>query len=500
MSGVVAVSQVDGLAVLGADQPGDVALPDAVDADGLATPMPPGTDADGNPRCHTDTFAVDCVAWSATVPEADEIRFGQRLDDRHVLAYVAPAALALVDLSGPTVRWVHRQRTGQFGPVVLADETLIVQDGPTLIGLDLRSGSVRWERDDLAGGGDPGGGRAPELRLLAHRRPGTGVFATTREGSNERAVRLDAGDGTTRWAQPLAGSETLGLVGGTLLAVGSSVPSGAEEQSGPGEATSSRGVRALDPATGDTRWRADERRPVPGWAWGAPLAVPEETPPLLLAGDGTVQRVDPVSGQVRFEVAGTETAAGDGLLVVRIGFDRLMGYDLADGEQRWVADVAEATSDRGGGVRLQVLDGAVVLEQFGGHPEARLVRLDAETGEVQHIFGVRAESLWGWSHHEGAFAVAVERGDGRALWLIDDGQIGVTTIGDDSSQPLVTSDLVVLASEAGPILRHRDAIAEPWRLAVEHYSVVSRDPLIVGAGDTLYGIDLDPDGEAPEPK
>jgi len=318
----------------------------------------------------------------------------------------------------PRVAW-SASYGGERAAVVVADESVFVAGETGLLALDATSGERRWSRsygpetavsgpvvgdalyvavDDEVRALSPADGSprwtstapaAPVRRLVAD----GGTVAVTTEGTVEsRGAVLAIVDGEERW-QFRAEDATVSRFGG--LAVGDDAVYAVGENSG-----SATWHHALEPATGEERWRAN------GLNHSTALTVAGDA---VLAGGfyGNTVAQATRSGAERWRVQvgpAIDTVGADGDVAFVGGYDaegpNLHAVSLADGERRW--------TDAGGGTILGAGEGLVVA---GG---GRLRGLDAATGEP-HWERRPAWDPTGIALADGVLFVAGDDGTVRAL-------------------------------------------------------------------------------------
>jgi hypothetical protein len=202
---------------------------------------------------------------------------------------------------------------------------VVVGGGSEVLGVETATGTVRWRVTRDGGRGLLGTNVATAA--------GHAVFVT--EPDRLRAVDLEVG--RTAWARELEGLrsvEAAATAGGLLHLAVRIVPT---------EAGETRALLALDPATGDLRWRREGR------------AVVTAAGPVLVAADALVG-LDAVQGEGRWELPlgldgrGLRTLALEHQLVVADDAT-VHVVDAETGRVVAAADTATATID-GAGVLL----------------------------------------------------------------------------------------------------------------------------------------------------
>lgn len=175
-------------------------------------------------------------------------------------------------------------------------------------------------------------------------------------------------------------------------------------------------LRALDPATGTRRWSVDLETPD-----AAPVVIGDG---LLVADGGTLAVHDPADGARRRELGSFGTriperpAVADGTVFVVTADNALAAVDLADGTERWRADVSVDT-DAGPSVGTEaVVVGAKDLptESLGG-----VLALD------------RADGSSRWEHEIDGFDVTVSTPPALAngaVYYASNESLGIVALGD----------------------------------------------------------------------
>ena len=249
--------------------------------------------------------------WFAPVMVAVLVLFGST-------ASAAPAPPALTP--------VLSLRVGPADPYTITEDgNLLAQTLGTLASYDLRDGHLRWQA----------GSATPTYRL----RTGNGLIllrpfsGSSRVDPGTTAVSL--ANGSARWRR--SGSVVTVAGSSALLAV-----SNVRSFSGPGRRVQGA-VEAVDPQTGQTRWRV----PVPSTAvlLGVPGPVEEAGRMLLVHDDRTVALHDLTTGA---QLARTSVPAADygpdnpvvsgGLLLLRhptLGGRMVSAFDPVTLQRRW---------------------------------------------------------------------------------------------------------------------------------------------------------------------
>ena len=230
-------------------------------------------------------------------------------------------------------------------PVISGNRVLLLGQG-AVIALDAADGSVLWEQPRGRG---PAGAPAIVGEIVMH-----ASGAETGAGIVARGLK----DGAEVWSAPVGEDLPADLVATDDLLV----------------ASGRDGLLvALDPATGQERWRFE--------APGDLEAAPAITDDVVVAvanesGSGTVFAVDAAGGGPVWEVplrglATPPTLVRDAV-VVGVGDGRVLALDPESGDERWVATARAPYGEE----QMPAGGDDVVLADL-----AHLSRLDGETGE-----------------------------------------------------------------------------------------------------------------------
>ncbi len=341
-----------------------------------------------------------------------------------------PAVLAVAALAGALLSGCTPSRHGTYDGSCAATRSAVS-------GVDAATGRRLWHRE-LAHPRDD----RPELGGGAALLRGCGVLV------------LDANDGT-RVLRQREESGVLGLADGHLVTSVRGDVTAVPLLGGPGFRGSSTpawsdvtlagdlvlvvdsGVAALDPSAGRETWRADLA------STGQVEAVEAHGVLAVVAGDGSVYRLDPRTGEVVWRVvppAGTALgygrlrAVGRTALAVEVGDDGVAGIDLATGAQLW------RRTDLRGDERAAW----------------------AAAGDVAVV-------------PTGAAVVAVALRSGRDRWRLGAASSGPVAVGST----LVVDDATSYAGVdpgSGRVL---------WRRATQHHPLLGADP----AGDLVVVLD-----------
>lgn len=328
---------------------------------------------------------------------------------------------------------------------------------------------------------------------------GSVVFASAGQGpcagdvSRCSAVfALSESDGRVIWrfpthafqlSAPVVDGETLYVGGdsGALYAIGFS----------PSEITAASAVApapspVASPGTGGTgsvRWRAS----------GAHDAV-AAAGLLFLVGDAGVRALDPATGVERWRAdmpsPSTPVIAGSGLLVAD-GNGVLRSLDPATGRERWQKPGLGGASDL-------VLDGSTVYAAGNGAGTLNVAAVDPASGDFKW------QRQWtNQSYRSGSLAAAggrlylvdEVRGPTR-LWSIDEasGALGWEVIVAPNSAPVIFGDTVFVGSQFGEFLALAAADGNVrWRRPMSHdigAPALAGETIVVGGGDAFcYAID-----------
>ncbi|MFJ6571098.1 PQQ-binding-like beta-propeller repeat protein [Streptomyces sp. NPDC091292] len=274
---------------------------------------------------------------------------------------------------------------------------------------------------------------------------------------------------------------------------------------------------AYDPGDGSRRWtvKAPVRKSVCAMSRSAPDGVgvvayhrhgkPCDTVAGIDLDSGRTLWEKPFDGTTRFTNASDGLVAADGGTAVAVTEDGVRAFGLRDGEPRWTHRIGDdqrpfLTDAAGGRVRVVTENGT----DGSAAPEARLVTLDAESGDE-----VGAEPLPVESGVESVWVVAAEP---FTLWLKEEDDRGIDAFlvfPAQGGDPLVvdrTSDDEDLVAEPGlglfparpPLLatvRGDTLIAasqkpgEDYPTAVSAYSLKDGERLWrTGVGDSVHAM------------
>jgi outer membrane protein assembly factor BamB len=254
-------------------------------------------------------------------------------------------AWGLVDIGDPIVAT----------PVLDGARLLVATESGSLIVLDAATGALIGAAHDELG------------RIWAAPALGSGHLVVADMEKAIRAIPAGAEPG----AAPVWDGSLDGAVAGDLLADGDAVLAG----------TLGSSLYALDPATGDERWRFEGD----GWFWAQPLVDGG----LVYAAtvEGTTYAIDRAGGDERWSFAGEDSeirarpALVEGVLVVASRDGWVYGIDPATGSELWTI---ELEGDRLLGNPL-VLESAV-LYSTGGGDLIRLRNVAADAPTIDRLY------------------------------------------------------------------------------------------------------------------
>jgi outer membrane protein assembly factor BamB len=254
-------------------------------------------------------------------------------------------------------------------PPVRAGHTVLV-NGPELVALDLRTGSVRWSRAS-----------GVTLSTQAAASDGTTAYLP----DVDAVFALDVATGDVRWRADLGGFASAPIIAGDLLLVNLRALEvlGAPLRAGE--------IVAVERVTGAIRWRAPMPAPA-GFAAPSAFGTVDAERGVFLSRDGVLRALRLSDGAILWDQRvvsfGAPQPIIDGdvvLLPEEVG--RVSARSLASGELRWSRDVrpplagvavAPALSVRPCGARLCVFDGTVrVLTREGAPVATTLARFSA---------------------------------------------------------------------------------------------------------------------------
>jgi outer membrane protein assembly factor BamB len=315
---------------------------------------------------------------------------------------------------------------------------------------------------------------------------GDGAIVYMAPAEGEGIVAVDTETNRLRWAAPLGGASAGPVVAGDLVYVANLTGilfavdplTGAERwraASGTYEASPTivdgtlyignrdGHLYALDAVTGEERWKVDTG------AW-------VDTTPAVANGvvyvanhDGVLFALDAATGQERWRLslgsAGavpSPAASADLDIVAAVGADGILRIvDAATGEERWTSGPDPDSGDNESAIAARTLAGPPVIAHglvFAGTTDARLLALDAATGEERwHSVGstlspgsapvVSGDTIYTLHSETGLFAYAAA--DGAPRWIFEAETLG-ETLAPLTVDP--TGGLVYFGSDRG-ILR-----------------------------------------------
>ena len=350
-------------------------------------------------------------------------------------------------LSDGVEQWAYRAGTSVTGPAALDDLVYVVDGRGTLHAFEVASGKERWS----AGG--------PVVSASAPTISDGSVYVGTSEG---HVVAFDARTGALRWNESLSPTgEIIGspAAGGGLVLAAS--PQG--------------GLVALRAATGDLVWRVDTGGDPLGtvsFASGTAFVGPSSE-----ATTGRLRAVDVATGQVRWvaeerlfspSVIGTRAISGSDSGVIS-------ARDVATGVELWRVDT-------GGVVRAPAI--AAGIAYLAADTDRQILALDVTTGRVLWRVPVDGENQCCLAVAHGLVLAGTMNGTVHAIG--GDGQPLVPGL---ASPPTITST----PATASPNPSATPASASPP--LVNPFTVTRRiDPADLGLG-RLLGLVVAPSGE-----
>ena len=243
-------------------------------------------------------------------------------------------------------------------------------------------------------------------------------------------------------------------------------------------------VRALDAGDGAVRWRHEVRTDGTG---GPPDPTVEEVEDAVYVAAGHVAALDPRSGEVRWRFGGDDTsvrsaAVHDGVAYVGDGY---AVRAVEGGEQRWSATFESFP-------RVAVDDGRVFVRAGPA-----VVRLDA--GDGRRRWSADVDELAGWTVHgdrvyaAGTELYALDADDGTEYWResVADGpldRVVASTAGDEGD----TDDHGVFVEEEDEAIHRLSPGGEgTWSGEVpgDVRGYVVDDLVYVGSDEGVYALD-----------
>jgi outer membrane protein assembly factor BamB len=338
----------------------------------------------------------------------------------------------------------------------VGDQTLYVADLDHVLAVDPQSGQERWRFPPKNGNAGACGGvyhAAPavvaERVVIAAENPGTG---------ESRLCGLDRESGALQWVYPPAEQPPLGPIFAGLISDGTQVFVG----------TGDGWVIALDPETGQPRWRT--RLPEAGRGAARIWSTPVLSGTLLVVGtmDHRLLALDRESGALRWPapfqaggaIAGALTLDGE-ILYAGAFDDHLYAVDLQSGQERWRFRASH-----------WVWDGPAVAGDrlIVGDMSGKVWALDRQgrplwTQPFQANGPVRARPLV----VEDRVYVADEAGWLHMLNLADGTKVKSVNLapGRLLTSPVAAADRIVVAPTGGPfrVVAFHPDLREAWKLA-----------------------------------
>lgn len=490
LAGLGLTASTGGLARLELGQPDGISLPDGAAVDDLAkAPERDLTDAAGNPRCHTDTYAFDCVTEAVTLDLGGQVGpVGPGAWSRHpagatpeggsdpIVMVGSGLGMAAIDVAEAGVAWRLEAEVNLGHWQTSAGDLVVARDGADLVALERATGEIRWRRDDMDGA-------FGNAWITAG--SDTPVYLRTEDVDSARLLALRRGDGRTLWEARL-GDDAHPTPG----------PDGTVLIRRHGAATARPDLYVLDAHEGTRLWSIDHVGP--SWVDGDLLVLTTE--------EGT-RAVAARSGDVRWELDDIAVMPGtvDVLLAMEQDTGRALRLDAASGERLWAARLAGLEATEPLSTWTQVANDVAYVVEQGRGATAALTAIDVETGE--HRWSRRFASDAGSPSFTGSIeaddelliAALRERPGGPALLAVelDSGRTRWTVPVDDPQLFGIRQNGQLAFVPSDGALEARDlATGElQWRVEHEQLQPLSVDPLLVVADDTLYRIDpTRPDG------
>ena len=303
----------------------------------------------------------------------------------HGIVAGGSGVLARVDRESGSVRWTVDREPAGFGTPNAVDDVVYAPTGQNeLLALDAADGAVRWRVDAGVSETDTGESFALDQPVATD----VGVVVQTFQGptanafDGEHAVAgVETATGEVAWTRSLpARARAVGAGGGDVLVA-------AEDGS----------VQRLDAATGDVRWRetvAGTPRPIRSRDASATLA--------LVVDDDTVIGVDATEGSVAWRASvppadqglgETPTpvpnaVVGGGLVLAGRGDGSVVAHALQSGERRFRYDAGAPTfavdvnPDEGVAVAMDARGFAHVLDVTDGSRTGRVATAPRDSGET----------------------------------------------------------------------------------------------------------------------
>ena len=311
-------------------------------------------------------------------------------------------SVSAVDAATGQPRWRFDDFSGDFAAGT--EISVILTHQGELIGLDSRSGALRWRTQvepaqPAAPAGTPGRSRS-RIHLSPRSRT---VYLL---GRADGVVALDEQTGRPRWTRPGVG----GVSGAVLTPA---------DQSDLVFLLDDRQLAALDPATGQQRWSWPARN---GWLAEECVTVTGGTAYLL--GRDALDALDAGTGQPRWSApvppASTKVSQGgreifpcvrplvrDGLVIAAP--EQVVALDVATGSRRWRLDVAVS------GPPVTARDGLYlpVHEDRTHH----LLRVDPRTGD--QVWRLSASVEFPDQQFSSTAAEVSTAGDGLVVYTCD---------------------------------------------------------------------------------
>lgn len=337
-----------------------------------------------------------------------------------------PAHSGTAEGPAPPYREAWSRPIGLGGPVaapVVARTAVVVVAARGMVALDPSSGEPLWEVDRTEG---PAGSPALAGELVVH---------ASGSGSGTAVVARALEDGAEAWRTFMDADVPGGLVAADGFVYA---------------ATAAGDVVALDPETGEERWRSEVEgrlEATPAVAEGLVLVAGEQRQ----TGVVTVFALDAATGgrpRWRFSTPGPSLPASAPASVGRRAFVAtsegvLRALDLDDGAQAWEAELRAAVSDRQIPVAAETLVVADRLHLYGIEPGDGEELWTFLLADLRALEGGRRNTLSASSPAviDGAAVIgdtsgllsAVDVDTGRRIWRRDlsPGPLAAVTVGDD---------------------------------------------------------------------
>ncbi len=301
------------------------------------------------------------VKWSAGIGQTPEIAPVRAAIDAGIVAVPTSSGITALSRADGTRRWTTNfgaglDDAGDTGPVALASapggEQLVIgtKENGTVAAFDRATGSMRW-RVDFPG----------SIRTAPQVDEGTGiaVVAWHADGADGHVRALDLATGATRWEAA------------TMTKLAAPVAHAGLVLLSEGDDFSHARIRALDAATGAERWETAVPK---SFEWEAePAADGDEY--LTVDHFGTVTDVDIRTGEIRWQRSGewalldTRILLTGGSVAFHDFHDDVVVLDRATGKVRSVSRPAGAVVDAAvtGGVVVTAV-GGLVARRFDALP------------------------------------------------------------------------------------------------------------------------------------